>query len=340
MLDLRGTSLGEDERELLLHPLVGGVVLFSRNYVSAQQITALAAEIHALREPRLYIAVDHEGGRIQRFQDDFTRLPSMQSIGRLYDKNQQAGLSLAEKTGWLMAIELRAVDIDFSFAPVLDVCGGNSQIIGSRSFHKNQQCVADLSMAYMHGMRNAGMAAVGKHFPGHGSIAEDSHLVTPVDKRKFSEIQSRDMVPFKRLIDAGIAAIMPAYVIYPEIDDLPAGFSSIWLNKVLRQGLGFQGLIFSDDINMVGAAVAGNYVERAHAALQAGSDIIIICNNQPAAIEVMDKIKGEQKKIPQNRLLHMRGGEKKYSHQSLKNDALWLSVSTEVSMLATRDEDV
>ncbi|MEE9575683.1 MAG: beta-N-acetylhexosaminidase, partial [Gammaproteobacteria bacterium] len=192
MMDLRGTTLEDDERKLLLHPLVGGVIYFSRNYESPEQIAALSKEIHGLRDPRLLIAVDHEGGRVQRFQDGFTKLPALQLIGECYNRDKKAGLKLAEKAGWLMAIELRAVDIDFSFAPVLDVSKGVNQVIGDRSFHRDPECVAELSRAYMHGMRDAGMAAVGKHFPGHGAVKEDSHLAIPFDRRRFEDIQMDD----------------------------------------------------------------------------------------------------------------------------------------------------
>ncbi|RKZ50084.1 MAG: beta-N-acetylhexosaminidase [Gammaproteobacteria bacterium] len=337
MMDLRGPTLENDEKELLLHPLVGGIIFFSRNYESPDQIAALAKEIHGLREPRLLIAVDHEGGRVQRFRDGFTRLPALQLIGERYDKDKQAGLTLAEKAGWLMAIELRAVDIDFSFAPVLDVCKGISQVIGDRSFHRDPECVADLSKAYMHGMRRAGMAAVGKHFPGHGAVKEDSHLAIPVDGRRFEDIQMDDMLSFERLIHAGLAGIMPAHVIYPEVDDKPAGFSSIWLHNILRQQLEFQGVIFSDDISMAGAEVVGGYVDRAYCALEAGCDMVLVCNNQEAAIEVLDNLKVEPNPASQSRLIRMHG---KYEHDftKLKNDEAWQTVSTEISDLVVEPE--
>ncbi len=337
MMDLRGTALEDDERTLLLHPLVGGVIYFSRNYESPEQIAALSKEIHGLREPRLLIAVDHEGGRVQRFQDGFTRLPALQLIGEHYDKDKQAGLTLAEKAGWLMAIELRAVDIDFSFAPVLDVCKGISQVIGDRSFHKDPECVADLSRAYMHGMHRAGMAAVGKHFPGHGAVKEDSHLAIPFDRRRFEDIQMDDMVSFERLIHVGLAGIMPAHVIYPAVDDKPAGFSSIWLRNILRQQLEFQGVIFSDDISMAGAEAVGGYVDRAHCALAAGCDMVLVCNNQPAAIEVLEKLNVEPDPASQSRLIRMHG-KNEVDFAELKNDEAWQAVSAEISALVIEPE--
>jgi len=337
MMDLRGTTLENDERKLLLNPLVGGVIYFSRNYESPEQIAALSKEIHGLRDPSLLIAVDHEGGRVQRFQDGFTRLPALQLVGERYSNDKKAGLKLAEKAGWLMAIELRAVDVDFSFAPVLDVSKGVSQVIGDRSFHRDPECVAELSRAYMHGMRDAGMAAVGKHFPGHGAVKEDSHLAIPFDRRRFEDIQMDDMVSFERLIHAGLAGIMPAHVIYPAVDDKPAGFSSIWLRNILRQQLEFQGVIFSDDISMAGAEVVGGYVDRAHCALEAGCDMVLICNNQDAAIEVLDNLKVDPDPASQSRLIRMHG-KHEIDFAKLKNDEAWQTVSAEIAGLVVEPE--
>jgi beta-N-acetylhexosaminidase len=337
MMDLRGATLENDEREYLQHPLVGGVIFFSRNYESPEQIAALSKEIHALREPRLLIAVDHEGGRVQRFQDGFTKLPALQLIGDRYNKDKKAGLKLAEKAAWLMAVELRAVDIDFSFAPVLDVCKGASQVIGDRSFHKNPECVAELSQSYMHGMRRAGMAAVGKHFPGHGAVKEDSHYAIPFDRRRYEDIQMDDMVSFERLIHAGLAAVMPAHVIFPEVDDKPAGFSSVWLRNILRQQLEFQGVIFSDDISMAGAEAMGGYVDRAHCALDAGCDMVLLCNNQPAAIDVLDNLKVTPNPASQSRLIRMHG-KNEYDFASMKHDEKWQVASEEISGLVVEPE--
>lgn len=337
MMDLRGTTLESDEKEYLQHPLVGGVIYFSRNYESPEQIAALSKEIHALREPRLLIAVDHEGGRVQRFQNGFTRLPALQLIGECYNRDKKAGLTLAEKAGWLMAIELRAVDIDFSFAPVLDVSKGISQVIGDRAFHRDPACVAELSKAYMHGMRRAGMSAVGKHFPGHGAVKEDSHHAMPFDKRRYEDIHMDDMVSFERLIHAGLAGIMPAHVVYPAVDDKPAGFSSIWLRNILRKQLEFQGVIFSDDISMAGAEIIGSYVDRAKTALQAGCDMVLICNNQDAAVEVLGKLEVDANPASQARLIRMHG-KHEINFAQLKNDSEWQAVAEQISAMVIAPE--
>ena len=265
MCDLDSLELGTDERELLLHPLIGGVILFSRNFDSPKQLIQLTSDIHKLRQPALLIAVDHEGGRVQRFHDGFSRLPACGLIGK-YEPIKEA-LLLAEHMGWLMAAELLSVGVDFSFAPVLDVGGAISEVVGDRAFHDEPEKVSQFGQAFMVGMKEAGMAAVGKHFPGHGSVIEDSHFSIPVDHRPFENINMHDLIPFKTLIDAGILGLMPAHVIYSEVDKIPAGFSSIWLGEVLRKQLKFQGTIFSDDLSMEGAKIIGDYTERTKVAL-------------------------------------------------------------------------
>ena len=332
MLDLTGFSLLGEEREMLRHPMVGGVILFSRNYNSPDQLAGLVDAIHSVREPRLMIAVDHEGGRIQRFREGFTRLPAAELIGKDYDRNDRHGLELAEHCGWLMAIELRSVGVDFSFAPVLDIHKGISSVIGDRSFHRNPEVIADLGKAFMHGMRRAGMAAVGKHFPGHGSVTEDSHLTIPVDKRRFEDIQLEDLVVYERLIHAGLPAIMPAHVIYPAVDDKPAGFSSVWLKDVLRQQLQFQGTIFSDDINMAGAEFAGDYIERTHSALTAGCDMVLVCNNRDAVETILENYKYSPNPVSQARLIRMHGKDG-IPYARLRNKTEWQTVSNLVSKL-------
>jgi beta-N-acetylhexosaminidase len=330
MLDLRGTRLEADEHDMLMHHLTGGVVLFSRNFESPQQVTELINSIHRLREPRLLVAVDQEGGRVQRFREGFTYLPACRLIGAQYNCDHQVGVELAEKAGWVMAAELRAVGADFSFAPVLDLDKSISKVIGDRAFHKDPEIVTLLAQGYMRGMKRAGMAAVGKHFPGHGSVTGDSHHAVPVDDRRYEDIQMEDQVPFERMIHAGLAAIMPAHVIY-------TGFSSVWLKGILRHQLGFQGTIFSDDINMAGAGVAGDYVDRAKAALDAGCDMVVMCNNQQGAADILARLNIETNPQSQARLIRMHGRHE-IEFDRLKQEPEWQSISATIAQLDTMPE--
>ena len=308
MLDLEGVDITPEEREILSHPLVGGVILFTRNFASVEQLEALVQSLHEVRSPRLLIAVDHEGGRVQRFRDGFTALPTAAHFGKVHDQDPQLARHLAEVAGWLMAVELRAVGIDFSFAPVLDVDHGVSEVIGDRAFHQDPGVVTELARSYIKGMHEAGMAATGKHFPGHGGVEADSHTAIPVDEREYNDIYAHDILPFKRLAHQGLAAVMPAHVIYPKVDKLPAGFSSYWLKEVLRKRLGFQGVIFSDDLDMQGASVIGeSYTERASAALAAGCDMVLVCNNRAGALEVLDDLQGYTDPVAHLRLARMHG---------------------------------
>jgi len=307
MLDVAGYVLTAEERERLRHPLTGGVILFGRNYQSPEQIGALVSEIHALRNPPLLVAVDHEGGRVQRFRTGFTSLPAVARFGEVYDENPKRGRRLAETAGWLMAAELRAVGVDFSFAPVLDVGRGISRVIGDRAFHASPEAVADLAHAYMTGMHRAGMAATGKHFPGHGGVEADSHVAIPIDERSFEDISMEDILPFQRMIDYGLEGIMPAHVIYPKVDPQPAGFSRFWLQQVLRGELGFEGVIFSDDLSMEGAKVAGGVVARARAALAAGCDMVLVCNDPAAADQLLDGLGHYDNPTSHLRLARMHG---------------------------------
>jgi len=307
MIDLAATELGAEERELLAHPLIGGVILFTRNYVNPEQLTALVAAIHAVREPQLLVAVDHEGGRVQRFREGLTRLPAAALFGELYERDARHARRLAETGGWLMAVELRSLGVDFSFAPVLDLNFGVSTVIGDRAFHRRPDVVAELAQAYMRGMQHAGMAATGKHFPGHGAVRADSHLELPIDTRRYEDILVDDLVPFERMIGNGIAAIMPAHVVYSQVDSRPAGFSPFWIKEVLRKRLGFQGVVFSDDLHMEAAGVAGDYVERAHAALQAGCDMALVCNDRAGAMQILDGLGPYNDPVAHMRLARMHG---------------------------------
>jgi len=322
MLGLEGPELSAQERELLRHPLVGGVILFTRNYQSPAQLAALTGAIHALRQPRLLVAVDHEGGRVQRFRDGFTRLPAVRRLGELYDQDRMRAKQLARGTGWLMATELRAVGVDFSFAPVLDLDHGVSGVIGDRAFHSDPEAVADLAHAYVSGMQKAGMEAVGKHFPGHGGIAADSHLELPVDPRPLAALETADLLAFERMIHYGLAALMPAHVRYPAVDDQPAGFSARWLKEILRQRLEFQGVIFSDDLDMAGAQAAGGPLERARAALAAGCDMILACNDRRAALAILDGLPVTPDPVRLVRLIRLHG-RGRLTVERLRRNPLW-----------------
>ncbi|MDX1488715.1 MAG: beta-N-acetylhexosaminidase [Acidiferrobacterales bacterium] len=306
MLSLGGLELTPAEREYLRHPLAGGIILFERNYESLEQLSRLIEQIHAAREPRLLVAVDQEGGRVQRFCEPFTTLPAARVLGRLYDENPKRAKRLAQTCGWLMASELRAVGVDLSLVPVLDLDRGVSTVIGDRAFHADPEVVAALGHSYMTGMAQAGMAATGKHFPGHGSVTADSHVALPYDHREYMDIYTRDMVAFERMIHYGLAAIMTAHVVYPHIDRQPASFSGRWIKDVLRGRLGFQGAVFSDDLMMAGAKAAGKPLDRARAALDAGCDMVLVCNSA-AAMEVLDGLSVQDDPVSHMRLVRMHG---------------------------------
>lgn len=307
MLDLAGRELSAEECELLRHPAVGGVILFARNFQDPDQLSALTTQIHALREPPLLIAVDQEGGRVQRFREGFTRLPAAARFGALAARHPEQGRQAAAAVAWLMAAELRAVGVDFSFAPVLDLDLGVSAVIGDRAFADSVNRVTELAAAWCEGAREAGMASVGKHFPGHGGVAADSHTELPLDERRLADLELEDLVPFERLVRRGLEAVMPAHVVYSRVDSRPAGFSAFWLKEVLRQRLGFQGVIFSDDLNMAAAAAGGDPGTRARVALEAGCDVLLVCNNRPAALEVTHALRDWNDPTAHVRCLRMHG---------------------------------
>ena len=323
MVDLRGTGLGAAEARVLAHPNVGGVVLFSRNYESPGQLQALVTRIHGLRSPPLLVAVDHEGGRVQRFREGFTRLPPARSLGELHDTEPAAARALARDLGWLMAAELRAVGVDFSFAPVLDLDRGVSSVIGDRAFHRNAGVVAGLAAEVMGGMREAGMEAVGKHFPGHGSVRGDSHEMLPEDGRTVDTIRRLDLTPFRRLVAQGLAAVMPAHVVYTAADPAPAGYSRFWLRQVLRGELGFAGAIVSDDLSMAGAAAAGGLAGRARSALAAGCDLLLACNDPEGAAALVEAMDIPPDPVSQARLVRLHGHGQPLSWERLHDHPRW-----------------
>ncbi len=329
MVDLAGIALEPEERDFLAHPQVGSVILFTRNYESPEQLRRLTAEIHAIRTPPLLIAVDQEGGRVQRFQAGFTRLPALRELGRRYAVSHGEGLALARQLGWLMAAELRAVGVDMSFAPCVDIDYGVSRAIGDRALHPNAVAVAELAVAYHLGMRDAGMAATAKHFPGHGAVAADSHVALPVDRREWPDIEA-DLGPYRRLIANGLPAVMAAHVVFPAIDERPASLSQRWLGGVLRGDLGFQGAIFADDLSMAGAAAFGDIVVRAKLALEAGCDVLPVCNDRAAAVTLLDSLKGTPDPVSRVRLVRLHG--RATGTGTLQSDSRW-----QTAVAAARD---
>ncbi len=305
MLDVTELRVTSEEKEILRHPSVGGVILFARNFESPKQLTALTTEIRGLRRPELLIAVDHEGGRVQRFLEGFTRIPAMRSLGERWEIDAAEARALAEATGYVIAVELRSHGVDFSFAPVLDVDFGSSSVIGDRAFSDEPAVIAALAGAFVAGLAAGGAASVGKHFPGHGHVKADSHVDVPVDERGLGEIEAADLQPYRGLIANGLAGVMPAHVIYPAVDSRPAGFSRVWLKDILRGRLAFDGMIFSDDLSMEGASVAGGVVQRAEAALAAGCDMVLLCNTPQSAAELLDALKGRA--LDPRRAERMRG---------------------------------
>ena len=338
MIDIEGTRLTAEDRELLCHPNVGGVILFGRIYADAEQVAALTAEIHALRDPHLLIAVDQEGGRVQRFRAGFTALPPMARLGERHDAAPEEAEQEARTVGWLLAAELLAVGVDLSFAPVLDLQRGVSAVIGDRALHSDAEVVTRLGSALMRGMGDAGMAAVGKHFPGHGSIAPDSHYERPVDERSRAELIDNDVVPFARLAQQGLAGVMPAHVVYPAVDDAPAGFSSVWLNDILRGELGFGGAIFSDDLSMAGAGTDRACAGRASQALEAGCDMVLVCNHRADAIEAIEALPRCDRPMTVARLMRMHGHPAAGIDRRLAHTKAWRAARATVERLNRPDD--
>jgi beta-N-acetylhexosaminidase len=332
MVDIAGTELSSEDVRVLAHPMVGSVLLFTRNYSNPRQVAALTAAIRALRTPHLLIAVDHEGGRVQRFREGFTRLPAARLLGRRFDEDRRDALSLAQSVGWLMASELRAVGVDFSFAPCIDLDYGVSEIIGDRAFHSDPDTVAALAVATMSGMREAGMAAIAKHFPGHGAVVADSHTALPVDRREFVDLEA-DMRPYRPLIDNNLPGIMAAHVVFPAMDALPASLSKRWITGVLRGEMGFHGCVFADDLTMAGAAAFGDIMARVDLSLAAGCDVLPICNDRHSVELVLGRFGANVgSAASQARLVRMRArGE---APADLHADRHWQETAARIAGLS------
>lgn len=332
MVDVGGLELTPDDVERLQHPQVGGVVLFARNFAAPLQLIQLCHSIRELRTPQLLIAVDHEGGRVQRFRHGFTAIPPMRELGKLWDRDPAQAIAAARGCGFVIGSELQAHGVDFSFTPVLDVDYGESSVIGDRALHADPNVIAVLAEALQAGLNAAGMMSVGKHFPGHGYVRADSHHEIPIDDRTLTEITHSDLVPFQRMARSGMGGMMPAHVIYPKVDAKAAGFSSVWLQKILREKLGFDGLIFSDDLLMEGASTAGGVVARANAALNAGCDMALLCNDPRAQDTMLEGL--ERRPIAPTlarRLEKMRG--RAISSVALKANAAYLAATENLARI-------
>ena len=306
MVDVAGRSLLPEDRDVLEHPLVGGVILFTRNYESPAQLAALVTEIRALRRPPLLVAVDHEGGRVQRFRPGFTLIPSMRRLGYEFDVSRTEAVVAAREIGWLLAAELRTLNIDLAFTSVVDLDYGVSSVIGDRAFHRRAVVVHELSHALMGGMREAGMAATAKHYPGHGAVSLDSHVALPVDRREWEDLQ-RDVYPYHRLIANGLPSVMMAHVVFEKIDSLPASLSRRWVHDILRIESDFRGAVFTDDLSMAGAAAFGGPLERCRLALAAGCDMLPLCNHRPSVLAVLEGLQVAPEPVSALRLARLHG---------------------------------
>jgi beta-N-acetylhexosaminidase len=342
LIDVAGLTLTDEDARVLAHPAVGGAILFARNYSSPAQLAALTAHIREVKSPPLLVAVDQEGGRVQRFRDGFTRLPAARTLGRRFDEDRRDGLELARSIGWLMACELRAAGIDFSFAPCADLDFGVNEVIGDRALHREPDAVAALAVAMMLGMREAGMPAVAKHFPGHGAVVADSHVSVAVDRREFADLEP-DMRPYRALIDNNLAGVMAAHVVYPALDTLPASLSRRWIGEVLRRDLGFHGCVFADDLNMAGAGAFGDVVQRCRLALAAGCDVLPICNNRSSVELALGALGADAgSAASQARLVRMRArgepGDCRASPQWRETAARIEALSTPPPLVLTEGE--
>lgn len=337
MLDVDGLALTPADRELLREPAVGGVILFSRNYADPSQLADLVSEIRALRRPPLLVAADYEGGRVQRFREGFTPIPPMRRIGRQHDRDPELAREQARRCGWLIGAELRAMGIDLSFAPCVDLDWGVSEVIGDRSFHRDPRIVAELAIELCRGMRDAGMAAVAKHFPGHGAVVADSHEKLPVDRRPYSQLLD-DMLPYEKLAGRRIlAGVMLAHVVYAETDELPAGFSPYWINEQLRAQIGFDGAVFSDDLTMKATEGYGRMARRARLALDAGCDMVLVCNNRPAAERAVEALGDYSNPLSLVRLARLHGVGEPMRETLLASDE-WQAASAALAEWLGRPE--
>lgn len=335
MIDIAGTELTQIDIDRLSHPLVGGVILFARNYSNIAQLSQLTQHIHALRTPSLLIAVDHEGGRVQRFIQGFTKLPAMRELGVIWDQRTELARHLAFQVGYVLAAELNACGIDFSFTPVLDIDHGTSSVIGDRAFHSDPDVVINLAQCITQGLKKGGMLAVAKHFPGHGYIQADSHLQACVDDRSLNDIGKIDLIPFRRMIDYGVSGIMVAHVIFPKVDQKPAGFSAVWLQQVLRTELQFDGCIFSDDLTMRGAGVefCETMLQRAQAALSAGCDMILVCNNKDGVDEILQALQWDMLATSRLRLARMHAKQLADSMLKLREQKDYIQAVDEIDSI-------
>jgi beta-N-acetylhexosaminidase len=334
VIDIAGTRLSAEDRERLMHPRVGMVILFRHNYEDPEQLAALTSEIHALRDPALIIAVDHEGGRVQRFRGaPFTHIPAMAELGALWERDVLRACRSATAAGFVLAAELRAFGVDLSFTPVLDLDWGRSGVIGSRAFHRDPRTVAMLANHLCHGLQLAGMSNCGKHFPGHGWAEADSHVAVPMDDRPLDDIVASDAAPY-RWLGVSLASVMPAHVIYPMVDALPAGFSRVWLKQILRDRLDFTGAVFSDDLSMEGARVCGSVADSAQVAIDGGCDFVLVCNDRAAADRVLETLQWTPSPVFEDRLRRLQPTGEPLSISALQASAAYRAALVDLAALA------